>query len=199
MKRFVFSGFIAALLLAAATCFAELADNSADRSASVLTGQLDTSGVDTAVNETPALTFPNSEKAQNSMQAEPASQRAELSQSGAVLGVVATLLGIVALIVVLAWLAKRMGGLRMMGVKDMQVISAMPVGAREKVAVIDVKGTQLLIGITPHHISHLHTFDAPVLDHAKAGKDSDFANKLQSILQQKNNTGEEESQREFPR
>lgn len=199
MKRFVFSGLLAALLLAAATCFAEPADNSADSSASSLTGQPETSGVDPAVTEAPSFTFSNSEKAQNLAQAEPASQRTELSQSGAVLGVVATLLGIVALIVVLAWLAKRMGGLRMMGVKDMQVISAMPVGAREKVAVIDVKGTQLLIGITPHHISHLHTFDDPVLDHAKAGKDSDFANKLQSILQQKNNTGEEESQREFPR
>lgn len=96
--------------------------------------------------------------------------------------VVLSLVAIVALILALGWAARRMGGLGAMGVRDMKVLSAIPVGNREKVALIDVAGTQLLVGITSHNINHLHTFDKAVVETKAAPKASDFSRTLQSML-----------------
>jgi len=101
------------------------------------------------------------------------------------------LLGIVCLILGLAWFVKRFGGFNMGGGRDMRVLSSVPLGARERVALIDVKGQQFLVGVTTQNINHLHTFDEPVVDSDKgaAGKPhsshfpkSDFSEKLQQIL-----------------
>lgn len=99
---------------------------------------------------------------------------------------------IVALIFILAWLARRFGGMRAVGIKDMQVLSAMPLGTREKLALVEVKGKQILIGVTQTTISHIHTFsDADLSAHAdNAGQhtpqQSEFANKLKQMLSRDN-------------
>jgi flagellar biosynthetic protein FliO len=101
------------------------------------------------------------------------------------------LLGIVCLIFALAWFVKRFGGFNMGGGRDMRVLSSVALGARERVALIDVKGQQFLIGVTTQNINHLHTFDEAVIDTTRndVGKlsanrfpKSDFSEKLQQIL-----------------
>jgi len=104
------------------------------------------------------------------------------------------LLGIVCLILGLAWFIKRFGGLNMTGGRDMRVLSSVALGARERVALIDIKGQQFLLGVTTQNINHLHTFDEPVVDNGvngigAAGKNntkgfpkSDFSEKLQQLL-----------------
>lgn len=101
------------------------------------------------------------------------------------------LLGIVSLILALAWFIKRFGGFNMAGGRDMRVLSSVALGARERVALIDVKGQQFLVGVTTQNINHLHTFDEAVIDTSRndAGKlsssrypKSDFSEKLQQIL-----------------
>ena len=110
--------------------------------------------------------------------------------------VVLMLLGIVCLILGLAWFVKRFGGFNMAGGRDMRVLSSVALGARERVALIDVKGQQFLVGVTTQNINHLHTFDEPVVDNGSngVGRDdtgkslskgfpkSDFSEKLQQIL-----------------
>lgn len=92
-----------------------------------------------------------------------------------------TLLGIVALIYALAWVAKRYGGLTSAGVHGMRIVAALPVGARERIVLLDVKGQQLLLGITSHSINHLHTFAEPVIE-APLAQPGEFAKKLQGML-----------------
>ncbi|MFT7185418.1 MAG: flagellar biosynthetic protein FliO [Pseudohongiellaceae bacterium] len=101
------------------------------------------------------------------------------------------LFGIVCLILGLAWFVKRFGGFTMAGGRDMRVLSSLPLGARERVALIDVQGQQFLIGVTTQNINHLHTFDEPVIDtsnsnttksNASSFQKSDFAKKLQQLL-----------------
>jgi flagellar biosynthetic protein FliO len=101
------------------------------------------------------------------------------------------LFGIVCLILGLAWFVKRFGGFNMTGGRDMRVLSTVPLGARERVALIDVKGQQFLIGVTTQNINHLHTFDEPVVDTTISNTNklnvngfpkSDFAKKLQQLL-----------------
>ena|GEM_PF-159784 len=99
------------------------------------------------------------------------------------------LFGIVCLILGLAWFVKRFGGFNMAGGRDMRVLSSVALGARERVALIDIKGQQFLVGVTTQNINHLHTFDEPVVDTRKGGASnsksfpkSDFSEKLQQIL-----------------
>ena len=105
--------------------------------------------------------------------------------------VILMLLGIVCLILCLAWFAKRYGGFSMAGARDMRVLSSVPLGARERVALIDVKGQQFLVGVTTQNINHLHTFDEPVVDTQKVEASNttlpgvsknDFAEKLHKLL-----------------
>lgn len=100
--------------------------------------------------------------------------------------VILALLGIIGFIFLLAWGAKRFGGLSAMGIRDMKVVAAMPVGTRERVAIIDVKGQQFLIGITAQNINHLHSFPEPVITNDEK-RPGEFAEKLAKLMNAKNN------------
>lgn len=77
--------------------------------------------------------------------------------------VILALIGIVALILCLAWLARRFGGVNISGEKAMRVISTISLGTRERIVLVDVKGQQVLLGVTAHNINHLHTLGEHVL------------------------------------
>ncbi|MFW5825188.1 MAG: flagellar biosynthetic protein FliO [Marinobacter sp.] len=91
------------------------------------------------------------------------------------------LLVVVALIFGCAWLIRRMNGLTGMNSGAMKVVSVMALGARERIALIDVAGTQILVGITPGSIRTLHVFDEPVVSPGQAVS-GDFAKKLQGLM-----------------
>ncbi|MCH8496909.1 MAG: flagellar biosynthetic protein FliO [Marinobacter sp.] len=91
------------------------------------------------------------------------------------------LLAVIALIFGCAWLVKRMSGLTGVNSQAMKVVSVMALGARERIALIDVAGTQILVGITPTTIRTLHVFDEPVVSPGEAGS-SEFARRLQGLL-----------------
>ena len=58
-------------------------------------------------------------------------------------------------------------------------------GTRERIALIDIKGKQFLIGVTTQQINHLHTFEEAVIpmnDKPNNFKQGDFVTKLQTIL-----------------
>ncbi|WP_250657668.1 flagellar biosynthetic protein FliO [Alkalimarinus coralli] len=95
----------------------------------------------------------------------------------AVLGLVA----VIALIFAIAWFVKRFTGLAVSNQQQMKIISAIPVGAKERIALIEVADKQLLVGITQHNINLLHSFDEPVVN--KNDKTAvDFSSRLQAIL-----------------
>lgn len=91
------------------------------------------------------------------------------------------LLVVVALIFGCAWLVRRMNGLTGMNTGSMKILSVMALGARERIALIDVGGTQILVGITPSSIRTLHVFDEQVVAPGQAVS-GDFARKLQGLM-----------------
>ena len=91
------------------------------------------------------------------------------------------LLVVIALIFGCAAMLKRMSGLHGMNSKAMRVVSVMAVGNRERVALVEVGGVQILLGITPSAIRTLHVFETPVID-ADAAPQGDFSRKLQELL-----------------
>ncbi len=95
----------------------------------------------------------------------------------AILGLIA----VVALIFAIAWFVKRFTGLAVSNQQQMRIISAIPVGAKERIALIEVADKQLLVGITQHNINLLHSFEESVVN--KNDKTAvDFSSRLQAIL-----------------
>ncbi len=95
------------------------------------------------------------------------------------------LIGMIGFILALAWFVKRFGGMSFSGNREMKVVTSIPLGARERIALIDIKGQQFLIGVTTQQISHLHSFGEAVIPldvNKKAIGQHDFAAKLQSVL-----------------
>jgi flagellar protein FliO/FliZ len=66
------------------------------------------------------------------------------------------LLFILALILGGAWLFKRYGNLPMGGKGVVKVIGGASVGARERVVLIEVENTRLLLGVAPGQVRTLH-------------------------------------------
>lgn len=73
------------------------------------------------------------------------------------------LLFVVGLIFILSWCFKRFGGVTPMA-RHMKVLSVLPLSTREKAVLVQVGDKQLLLGVAPGRVSHLHSFDEPVVD-----------------------------------
>jgi flagellar protein FliO/FliZ len=89
------------------------------------------------------------------------------STAGTVGSTVFALLLIVGLILALGWLAKRMPGARTGSAKGvLRVVASVPLGQRERAVVVDVAGTQLLLGVGPGGTRTLHILAAPLPEDA---------------------------------
>ncbi|NID16860.1 flagellar biosynthetic protein FliO [Luteibacter yeojuensis] len=86
--------------------------------------------------------------------------------SGAeLLRVLVSLLGVVALIFFVGWLSRRAQARVRQGGRKIRVIESMPVGVKEKIVLLEVGGTQLLVGASPTGgLRTLHVLDTPVQD-----------------------------------
>ncbi|MFA5678500.1 MAG: flagellar biosynthetic protein FliO [Pseudomonas sp.] len=91
------------------------------------------------------------------------------------------LMVVVGLIFLLGYLMRRVGPLAPQGGQHIRLISSYPLGPRDRLALVEVGGQQLLLGISPGRITTLHVLDEPVVDDSSAAS-SDFARKLQAIL-----------------
>lgn len=73
------------------------------------------------------------------------------------------LMVVVGLILALAWAARRFSVINALGGQGMKVLSALPVGNRERVVLVQVGDKQVLLGVAPGQVSLLHVFDEPVV------------------------------------
>lgn len=89
------------------------------------------------------------------------------------------LLVVIGLILFLSWALRRFSGLSPMD-KNMRVLGVLPLSTREKAVLVQVGGKQMLLGVAPGRVSHLHTFDEEVVvpRPTKAG----FAGKLSEAM-----------------
>ena len=101
------------------------------------------------------------------------------------LGTIVSLgLGLVAVIAVIygcAWIIRRMNGMTGMNNNAIKVVSVMAIGTRERIALIEVGGQQILLGVTPSAIRTLHVFDEPVVDAGNASS-GEFARRLHTMM-----------------
>ncbi|NIJ69854.1 flagellar protein FliO/FliZ [Xanthomonas sp. 60] len=92
--------------------------------------------------------------------AAPAAQHAPSAPG--VFGAIIALLAVLALVLGLGWLLKRMPGTGFRPADGLKVVASVAVGAKERVVVLDVNGTQLLLGVTAGGITALHSLEQPL-------------------------------------
>lgn len=91
------------------------------------------------------------------------------------------LLVVIVLIFGCAWLVRRMSGVAGMNSQLMKVVAVMNLGTRERIALLDVGGKQILVGVTPSTIRTLHVFEEPIASPEDLNS-SDFARRLQGMI-----------------
>lgn len=100
---------------------------------------------------------------------------------------------VIGLILTLAWVSRRLSGGKFGNTSFMKVLAVQPLGAREKIILVDVAGKQMMLGVTPGRIVTLHVFDEAVLPAPNVGEQrtnlaarspTEFSRKLQEFLSQ---------------
>lgn len=90
---------------------------------------------------------------------------------------------VLALIFIMAWVVKRMGGMQIASSQRLQVLSALSVGTREKVVLIQVENKRLLIGVAQGQVSTLHVLDGEFENEIETvNSGADFKDKLLQAL-----------------
>lgn len=125
---------------------------------------------------TPAATVPQMARAQSASPAPTVSKPANTtahtatpfaparhdSAAGSIGGTVLALVLVVGLILALGSLARRMPGVGGASSKGLRVVGSLPLGPRDRVVVVEVGSTQLLIGVGPGGMRTLHTLEEPL-------------------------------------
>ncbi len=97
-----------------------------------------------------------------------------------------SLIFVVALILVLAWLMKRMRIPALGREKDFAVIRQIPLGARERLMVVKAGDEQFVVGMTPQSIQLISKLETPLRDNSQNSSDnsisSSFAKQLNQLL-----------------
>lgn len=102
--------------------------------------------------------------------------------SEALVQLVVGLLVVVAIIFILSWAFKRFSGISPIS-KNMRVLGVLPLSTREKAVLVKVGDQQILLGVAPGRVSHLHSFDEAVVD--VDAKPNAFSARLGEALKQR--------------
>lgn len=110
--------------------------------------------------------------------------------SGSIVQIIFSLLLVLAAIVLVAWLLKRMNVAQQGAGNLLKVVGGVAIGQRERVVLLEVKDTWLVIGVGPGQIRTLHTLQKPLdtrqdeeVSTSQPAKNK-FANLLASVLHQ---------------
>jgi flagellar protein FliO/FliZ len=95
------------------------------------------------------------------------------------------LTGVIVLILVLAWLFKRLGNFSPAGKGVVKIIGGVSLGPRERAVVLEAGDKRLLVGIAPGRIQTLCMLDADAGSKVSTGDavDGDFSSRLDAQLQ----------------
>lgn len=91
---------------------------------------------------------------------------------------------VVAVIIVLAWIMRRMNIGRFGTQGVLHILGGAAVGQRERVVLVQVGEQQLLLGVAPGSVRMLHRLDTPLPETDKKTPTNDSDNVFRSLLQQ---------------
>jgi flagellar protein FliO/FliZ len=96
---------------------------------------------------------------------------------------------IVSLLVGTAWLARKVSGGKGFGQAGMRVVGGVALGPRERIVLVEVGDTWLVVGIVPGQIRTLHTLPKgdTLPDGFSLANDKPFAQWLKQIVERRGN------------
>ncbi len=111
---------------------------------------------------------------------------APVSAAGSLLQVFIGLVAVLLLIAATAWVAKRFGVARPGASSVLQIVSSAAVGARERVVVVEVGESWLVVGVAPGSVNALMTLPKGTLPPTAASSLSGpFAARLQQMIEKR--------------
>jgi len=102
--------------------------------------------------------------------------------SGNFLQVILSLLLVLIVIAIVAWVLKRIALPHNVSGKLIKVVSGVAVGQRERIVLVEVNDTWLVVGVAPGHVTALHTMPKNVLPPITDNTSPEESNKFQSWL-----------------
>ena len=109
--------------------------------------------------------------------------------SGSIVQVIFSLLFVLAAIVFVAWILKRINLPQNVAGSALKVISGVAVGQRERIVLVEVNDTWLVVGVAPGQVTALHTMPKNVLPPQNAATpelDNKFKNWLKVVMEKRN-------------
>ena len=107
-----------------------------------------------------------------------------VSTAGSLLQVFIGLVAVLLLIAGAAWLAKRMGVTQVGASSLLRVVSSASVGTRERVVVVEVGESWLVVGVSPGSVNALMTLPkGEIPTQATSALAGNFASKLQQLIE----------------
>ena len=98
--------------------------------------------------------------------------------------------GVLIFIFSCSWMLKRFNVNKFGMTNSLSVSGVLPIGAKEKVVVVDIEGIRLVLGVTATNITKLHTLDAvdkpssPIKAANSEPISSDFSEKMKKIMKE---------------
>ncbi|HXU92918.1 MAG TPA: flagellar biosynthetic protein FliO [Gallionella sp.] len=104
--------------------------------------------------------------------------------SGSIVQIIFSLLLVLAAIVLVAWLLKRMNMVQQGHGNLVKVLGGVAIGQRERIVLVEVNDTWLVVGVGPNQIRTLHSLEKPEGSSASATpEDAQLAgNKFSAVL-----------------
>lgn len=102
--------------------------------------------------------------------------------SSDVLSVLGGLLSVIAAIFLVGYLYSRMKGPRIGGDSVINIVASQGLGPKERIVLVEIADTQLLVGMTATQVQTLHVFDEPVVRATESTNDISFSARLKHAL-----------------
>ncbi|NWG39364.1 MAG: flagellar biosynthetic protein FliO [Hydrogenophilaceae bacterium] len=107
-----------------------------------------------------------------------------VTTAGSLFSVLFGLIAVIAMIVGLAWMARRIGVTRHQENALIQVVGSTSLGARERVAIVQVQDSWIVVGISPAGLSSLATLPRGHVEQSSGfASPAGFAGKLKVMLE----------------
>lgn len=109
--------------------------------------------------------------------------------TGSVLQVIVSLLLVLAAVVMVAWVLKRINLPQQGAGNALKVISGVAVGQRERVVLVEVNDTWLVVGVAPGQVNALHSMpkgSIPFQANTSVNPSNDFQSWLKKMMEKRN-------------